>query len=93
LARFRAAPVRAGRFAAFFVDFLAFFLAPLVVDFFLAEERVVARRGSVAMSGAAGDPGREVEGVTGAAGVGAGAGGDSAGNGSIQPEPDQPISI
>jgi hypothetical protein len=72
--------------AARFALFLAAFFAGRRVDFLGAGRRSSAAEDVVAKEA--------LEGVAGvAAGVGAGGGGGSEGSGSIQPEPDQPISI
>jgi hypothetical protein len=89
------ADFRAAFLAPFFAPRLAVFLAARFALFLAAffagrrEDFLGAGRRSSST-----DDVRVEEGVAGvAAGVGAGAGGGSEGSGSIQPEPDQPISI
>jgi hypothetical protein len=74
---------------------LAVFLALLLATFFAGrrEDFLAAGRG-LAAAGTAGAEEALEDGVAGVeAGVGGGAGTGSEGSGSIQPEPDQPISI
>jgi hypothetical protein len=84
------------RFAAFFAVRLAPFLAALRTDFLtpaLAREDLRDDFRAVDPEGVLDGEPEEVLGVVGEVGAGAGEGGYSIGSGSIQPEPDQPISI
>jgi hypothetical protein len=90
-------------FLAFFAPRLALFLTARLALFLAARFALflaaffAGRRGDLLTAGRRSSSVEKVgaeEGVAGVeAGVGAGAGGGSEGSGSIQPEPDQPISI
>ena len=76
-----------------FAGFRALVLAVFLAAFFFADGRLAIRGGLAAARAGVLARATGSAGAGGGAGGGAGLGGGSMGSGSIQPEPDQPISI